>query len=179
MSRVGRKPINIPGNVKVGLEDYVVNVEGPKGKLSYRYSDGIRVEIQNNQIIVQRIKEGGKYQALHGLTRAIIKNMFIGVTEGFQKELEIVGVGYRAETKGKALILQLGFSHPVEYQIPEGITVEILKPTTIVVKGIDRQKVGEVAAEIRAFYPPEPYKGKGIRYKGEYIRKKAGKAGVK
>lgn len=178
MSRVGKRPIAIPSNVKVSLQDNTIHVEGPKGKLEFKVPEGISVEVGDDKVIVRRLKDEKKYRALHGTTRAIINNMVIGVTQGFQKELEIVGVGYRAQVRGKSLTLQLGFSHPIEYPIPEGITIETPSPTNIVVKGIDKQKVGQVAAEIRSFYPPEPYKGKGIRYKGEYVRKKAGKAGV-
>jgi large subunit ribosomal protein L6 len=179
MSRVGRKPIQVPSNTKVSLEDGLIKVEGPKGKLEFQIPAGIEIELDEDVIVVKRSKDEKKFRALHGLTRAIINNMLVGVTQGHQKELEIVGVGFRAQMKGKSLLLQIGFSHPVEYPLPEGITIEVPNPTTIVVKGIDKQKVGEVAAEIRAFYPPEPYKGKGIRYRGEYVRKKAGKAGLK
>ena len=179
MSRIGRKPVPLPNNVKCNIQNKDILIEGPKGKLNFQIPEGIKVEIENNQIIVKRESDEKRIRALHGLTRAIINNMVTGVTWGFQKELEIVGVGYRAQVQGKKLVMQLGFSHPVEYPIPEGITIETPKPTTIIVKGIDKQKVGEVAAEIRSYYPPEPYKGKGIRYRGEYVRRKAGKAGVK
>jgi len=179
MSRIGKKPVNIDSKVKVKIDNGLIYVEGPKGKLHFTVPHGIEIDIKDNQIIVKRLSEEKKICALHGLTRAIVNNMIVGVKDGFQKELEIIGVGYRAQVQGKKLVLQLGFSHPVEYSIPEGITVEVPKPTSIIVKGIDKQFVGEVAAEIRSYYPPEPYRGKGIRYKGEYVRKKAGKAGVK
>lgn len=179
MSRIGKRPVILPNNVKCNINENTVVIEGPKGKLNFQIPQGIKVKTEDNKIVVERTSDEKNIRALHGLTRAMINNMVIGVTEGFQKELEIVGVGYRAQVQGKKLVMQLGFSHPVEYPIPEGITIETPNPTTIIVKGIDKQKVGEIAAEIRAFYPPEPYKGKGIRYRGEYVRRKAGKAGVK
>jgi large subunit ribosomal protein L6 len=179
MSRIGKRPVILPNNVKCNINESTVVIEGPKGKLNFQIPEGIKVKTEDGKIVVERTSDEKNIRALHGLTRAMINNMVIGVTEGFQKELEIVGVGYRAQVQGKKLVMQLGFSHPVEYPIPEGITIETPNPTTIIVKGIDKQKVGEVAAEIRAFYPPEPYKGKGIRYRGEYVRRKAGKAGVK
>lgn len=175
MSRIGKKPIQIPKNVKVNINGGIISVEGPKGKLTYEINPDIKVEIKDGQINVSRNSNEKLTMALHGLTRTLINNMIIGTTEGFQKELEIVGVGFRAQVSGKKLIMQLGFSHPVEFHIPEGIVIETPKPIQIIVKGIDKQKVGEVAAEIRAIYPPEPYKGKGIRYVGEYVRKKVGK----
>ena len=179
MSRIGKKPINIDSKVKVKIDKYVTYVEGPKGKLEFPTPEGITVEVSESQIEVKRESDEKKFRALHGLTRSLINNMVIGVTEGFEKELEIIGVGYKAQVQDNKLSLQIGKSHPVEYPVPEGISIETPKPTIIIVKGIDKQFVGEVAAEIRAYYPPEPYKGKGIRYKGEYVRKKAGKAGIK
>ncbi len=179
MSRIGKKPIEVDTKVKVRIENNVTYVEGPNGKLESPIPEGITVELSENQIVVKRESEEKRFRALHGLTRSLVNNMVVGVTEGFQKELEIIGVGYKAQVQGKKLILQIGKSHPVEYPIPDGISMETPKPTIIIVKGIDKQFVGEVAAEIRAYYPPEPYKGKGIRYKGEYVRKKAGKAGIK
>ncbi len=176
MSRIGKKPIGIPKNVKVNINGNRISVEGPMGKLTYETHPDIKVEIKDEQIIVSLNSNEKSVVPLHGLTRTLINNMILGVTLGFQKELEIVGVGFRAQVSGKKLIMQLGFSHPVEVQIPEGIVLETPKPTQLIVKGIDKQKVGEVAAEIRAIYPPEPYKGKGIRYVGEYVRKKVGKA---
>jgi len=176
MSRVGKKPIPIPDKVEVKIEGNIVTIEGTKGKLEQKIHHRIKVEIENNEIIVKRLSDLKLDKSLHGLTRSLINNMVIGVTEGYTKELEIHGVGLRAKIQGKRLNLQLGFSHPIDYQIPESITIETPKPTQIIVKGIDKQEVAEVAAEIRNFYKPEPYKGKGIRYKGEYVRRKAGKS---
>jgi len=175
MSRVGKKPVDMPQGVKAKTEAGSIQVEGPKGKLGLTIPDGITVEIKDNKICVNRASEIKDHRMKHGLIRALINNMVIGVTEGFSKELEIIGVGFKAELSGKKLILNLGFSHPIEYAIPEGIAIEAPKPTQLVVKGIDKQAVGEVAAEIRDFHKPEPYKGKGVRYVGEYVRKKAGK----
>ena len=178
MSRVGKKPILIPDKVGVKIEGNIVTVEGPKGRLEQEIHHRIKVEIEDNKIIVKRPSDLKLDRSLHGLVRSLINNMIIGVTQGYSKELEIHGVGFRAKVMGKKLNLQLGFSHPVNYEIPEGITIEVPKPTEIIVKGIDKQKVAEVAAEIRNFYKPEPYKGKGIRYKGEHVRRKAGKTVV-
>lgn len=176
MSRVGKKPIQIPKNVKVNVSGNTVAVEGPKGKLTYEAQPNIKIEVKGDQVLVcPRLGEKSE-MALHGLTRTLINNMVLGVTAGYQKELEIQGVGFRAQVSGKKLVLQLGFSHPVDFQISEGIVIETPKPTQIVIKGIDKQKVGETAAEIRSIFPPEPYKGKGIRYLGEYVKKKVGKA---
>lgn len=176
MSRVGKKPILIPKNVKVSVTGNTVLVEGPKGKLTFDAHSSITVDAKADQIIVLRRSDEKSDKALHGLTRTLINNMVIGTTIGYQKELEIQGVGFRAQVSGKKLVLQLGFSHPVDFHIPEGIVIETPKPTQLIIKGIDKQKVGESAAEIRAIFPPEPYKGKGIRYLGEYVRKKVGKA---
>ncbi|MDP8261149.1 MAG: 50S ribosomal protein L6 [Candidatus Kappaea frigidicola] len=178
MSRIGKKPVDIPSNVKVNLDGKIVRVEGPKGKLEERMHQRMSAEVKDNQLIVSRLSDNKLDKSLHGLTRSLIQNMVIGVTEGYKKELEIHGVGMRAQLQGKKIVLQLGFSHPVNYDIPEGISVVIAKPTQIEITGIDKQSVGEVAAEIRHFYKPEPYKGKGIRYKGEYVRRKAGKTVV-
>ena len=175
MSRIGKKPIDIPSGVKVGITNTAVKVESSKGKLNFEFPYGVKVESKDNQIIVTRISDVKSYRMRHGLVRAIVQNMVTGVTEGFSKELEINGVGFKAQITGKDLVLNLGFSHPVEFKVPEGITIEVPKPTQISIKGIDKQLVGQVAAEIRDFYKPEPYKGKGIRYVGEYVRKKAGK----
>ena len=175
MSRVGKRPIDIPQGVKVSIAESSIRVEGTKGKLSLDILPEVKVELKGNQVIVTRISDEKEHMMKHGLMRALINNMVVGVSEGFTKELEIIGVGFKAQLSGKKLVLNLGFSHPVEYDIPEGITIETPKPTQITVKGIDKQLVGEVAAEIRDFYKPEPYKGKGIRYVGEYVRKKAGK----
>lgn len=176
MSKIGKRPIKLPEKVKVNFINNKILVEGPKGKLELEIPEQIKVKLEEDKIFVSRTSDQDEAKALHGLMRSLINNMVLGVTQGFEKELEIVGIGYRAQVKGKKLVLQLGFSHPVEYEIPEGITVETPSATTIVVKGIDKQKVGQIAAEIRACYKPEPYKGKGIRYKGEIVRKKVGKA---
>ena len=175
MSRVGKKVILLPEGCKVNAGPLSVQVEGAKGKLSLNIPEGIKVEAKDNKIVVGRASDEKKYVMKHGLIRALINNMVKGVTEGFSKELEIVVVGFKAQISGNKLVLNLGFSHPVEYNIPACITIETPKPTSIIVKGIDKQQVGEVAAEIRSYYKPEPYKGKGIRYVGEYVRKKAGK----
>ena len=175
MSRLGKKPITLPNNVKLSIEKMVISLEGPKGKLEYTIPDPIIVKFSDNQIKVSRPSDSKVHMSLHGLVRTLIKNMLIGVTEGYKKELEVRGVGYKAQAQGQKLTMMLGFSHAVEYSIPEGITVETPKPTIIIIKGIDKVKVGKVAAEIRDFYKPEPYKGKGIRYAGEYVRHKAGK----
>ncbi len=176
MSRVGRKPILIPKNVKVIITGNTILVEGPKGKLSFNAHPKITVEAKADQVIVSRSSDEKSDKSLHGLTRTLINNMVMGTTVGYQKELEIQGVGFRAQVNGKKLVLQVGFSHPVDFHISEGITIEAPKPTQIIIKGIDKQKVGETAAEIRAIFPPEPYKGKGIRYLGEHVRRKVGKA---
>ena len=175
MSRVGKKHILIPKNVKIDISNGLLHVEGPKGKLQYHLPESIQAELKDGQLMVNRLSDSKMDASLHGTSRSIIYNMVKGVTEGFVKELEIVGVGFRAQVQGKKLNVLLGFSHPVEYNIPDGIVIEAPKPNQIFVKGIDKVKVGEVAAEIRSFYEPEPYKGKGIRYAGEYVRRKAGK----
>ncbi len=176
MSRVGKKPVQILKGVKVAINGNTVLVEGPKGKLSLEVHPNIKAEIKGEQVILSTRTDEKSDMALHGLTRTLVNNMVIGTTTGYQKELEIQGVGFRAQVSGKKLVLQVGFSHPVEFHIPEGIVIEAPKPTQVIIKGIDKQKVGEVAAEIRAIFPPEPYKGKGIRYLGEYVRRKVGKA---
>jgi len=179
MSRVGKKPINIPKNVKVDIKENFISVEGPKGKLQHTVPEGLAASIVDDKIVVKKIGSASKHESLHGLTRTLILNLLIGVTEGYKKELEIKGVGFKAQIQGKTLQLVLGFSHTVKYEIPEGLTIVAPKPTQIVISGIDKVKVGEVAAEIRDFFLPEPYKGKGIRYVGEYVRHKAGKAVAK
>jgi len=175
MSRIGKVPIPIPEKVEVKVEGDTVSVKGPKGSLSHRLPPEIYVELQDGQIWVRRKNDSRRARSLHGLNRTLIANMVKGVTEGFEKKLEIVGVGYRAALQGRTLQLSLGYSHPVLYPIPEGIEITLDSPTNITVKGIDKQKVGQVAAEIRALRKPEPYKGKGIRYAGEEVRRKAGK----
>ncbi|MFH1245750.1 MAG: 50S ribosomal protein L6 [Candidatus Omnitrophota bacterium] len=176
MSRVGRKPIDIPANVKVEIKNGEVAVQGTRGQLSGRVHPRITAEVKGAQIIVTRPSDNKMDKSLHGLTRNLIYNMVKGVSDGFSKELEIRGVGFRAQSDAKTLTMQLGFSHPVVFAIPEGIIVEVPKPTQLIVRGADKQKVGQAAAEIRAFYKPEPYKGTGIRYKDEYVRHKVGKA---
>lgn len=175
MSRIGKKPISVPSNVKVAVSEGEVRVEGPKGKLNYRFHPRMKVNFRENTLVVERPTNIRTDRALHGLTRSLLQNMVHGVTEGYKKELEIEGVGYKAQLSGKKLVLNLGFSHSIEYQVPEGIEIKTPKPTVIVVSGTDRQKVGQVAAEIRHFHEPEPYKGKGIHYVGEIIRRKQGK----
>jgi len=176
MSRIGRKPVAIPAGVKVEVKDSCVYVEGPKGKLSRPFSGRISIEVKDNQVVFNRAGDSKVERCLHGLYRALVNNMVKGVTDGYLKELEIIGTGFKAAVQGNKLVMQVGFSHPVNFAIPDGIKIEAPKPTQLTVRGIDREKVGEVAAEIRAFYPPEPYKGKGIRYAGERVKKKVGKA---
>jgi large subunit ribosomal protein L6 len=176
VSRVGRKPIPIVAGVKVQKTDHAVKVVGPKGELTASVHPDIRFEIKDNRVFVTRSSDLKEQRSLHGLWRALIANMIKGVTEGYTKKLELVGVGYRAEMKGKKLQLALGFSHPILFAPPEGLKVEAPTQTNITVSGIDKQLVGQVAAKIRSFRPPEPYKGKGVKYEGEYIRRKAGKA---
>lgn len=177
MSRIGKLPVAIPAGVKVSLDGCKMTVQGPKGTLSQNLNERISVAVETEQIVFTRSTDEKQDTALHGLTRALVNNMIVGVTTGFQKNLEINGVGYRAEISGKVLTLALGFSHPVVYELPEGITVEIEKQTKLSVNGIDKQLVGSAAAKIRSFRKPEPYKGKGIKYADERILRKAGKAG--
>ncbi|MGD8276912.1 MAG: 50S ribosomal protein L6 [Gemmatimonadota bacterium] len=179
MSRIGKKPIPIPQGVDVAVDGHTVRVKGPKGELERTFRPEIDIAMAEGEVRVTRRSDAKRDRAFHGLTRALLANMVMGVSDGFKKTLEIVGVGYRAEKKSKALALAVGYSHPVEYPEPSGITISTPTPTTIVIEGVDRQKVGQVAAEIRAVRPPEPYKGKGIRYQGEHVRRKAGKAGAK
>jgi large subunit ribosomal protein L6 len=175
MSRIGKQPIPVPSGVEVTIEPELVRVKGPKGELEERVSRDIGVEQQNGEIVVTRPTDRGEHRALHGLTRSLIANMVEGVTNGYEKRLEIQGVGYRAQLQGNKLVLALGYSHPVEMDAPAGIDFEVPQPTRIVVRGISKQAVGEVAAIIRKQRPPEPYKGKGIRYEGEYVARKVGK----
>ncbi len=179
MSRIGKKPISFDSNVKVSVDGNTVKVEGPKGVLTYEKPQGINVEVNGNQIIVTRENDHRAVRSLHGLVRTLLNNMVTGVTKGFEKKLEIVGVGYRVALKGKDLDFSLGYSHPVVYQAPEGIEFFVESQTKFGVRGIDKQKVGQVAANLRALRPPEPYKGKGIKYEGERILRKAGKSGKK
>lgn len=176
MSRIGKKPIDLPSGVKAAMADNVITVEGQKGKSTYNVPPRFKVEIKDNKIIVTRPSEEKLDKATHGLIRSLINNMAIGVSNGYTKELEITGVGFKAAVQGPVLNIQLSYTHPINFNIPDGITVETPKPTNIVIKGIDKTKVGKVAAEIRDFYRPEPYKGKGIKYVGEHVRRKAGKA---
>lgn len=176
MSRIGKKPVLIPAGVSVAIDGSHVTVKGPKGELSRTFSPLVTIEEEGQELHVLRVDDSTESNAQHGLTRTLLNNMVIGVTEGYEKRLELTGVGYRATLKGKDIELSLGFSHPVSYACPEGITFEVPDNTHIVVKGIDKEQVGRVAAEIRQKRPPEPYKGKGIHYQGEHIRRKAGKA---
>jgi len=175
VSRVGKVPIPIPKDVKVKLTDSILEVVGPTGRLSHRIPSEIQISIEPEQIVVKRPNDHRTTRCLHGLTRALIANMITGVTQGFEKRLEIQGIGYRADLQGNVLRLTLGFSHPVLFPLPEGVKVEVERQTSIKVKGIDKQLVGSVAAQIRSLKPPEPYKGKGIRYVGEYVKLKVGK----
>jgi large subunit ribosomal protein L6 len=175
MSRIGRQPIPVPASVTVAIEPESVRVSGPKGELSERISRDIDVVQEGEQLLVSRPTNRGEHRALHGLTRSLVANMVQGVTDGYEKRLEIQGVGYRAQLKGKNLELAVGYSHPVPIPAPEGIEFEVPQPTRVVVKGISKQLVGETAAIIRKQRPPEPYKGKGIRYEGEYVARKVGK----
>jgi len=181
MSRIGKQIIEIPSGVQVTIEGTLVKVKGPKGELEFSHDPAITVVINDNVINVTRGEDEPHVRSLHGLTRALINNMVVGVSQGFKKELEIIGVGYRAQLSGKKLTLSLGFSHPIELQVPEGLTTEMDKArkNTIVITGIDKQLVGQFAANIRSFRPPEPYKGKGIRYVGEHVIRKAGKSAAK
>ena len=177
MSRIGKAPITVPSGVEVQIQGRQVAVKGPKGELDIRVPVDITVRQDGEEILVERSDDERRNRALHGLTRSLVNNMVLGVSEGFSKELEIVGVGYRAAAKGSnALELQLGFSHPVNVEAPDGITFDVPEPTRIIVSGIDKQVVGQVAADIRSYRKPEPYKGKGVRYLGEHVARKAGKA---
>ena len=176
MSRIGKKPIDLPSGVKVSIANNVITLEGTKGKLTYNIPPRFKVEAKDNKIIVTRPSDEKQDKATHGLVRSLINNMVTGVSAGYTKSLEITGVGFKASVQGKNLNLQLSYTHPISFGIPEGITVETPDATKIVIKGTDKTKVGQVAAEIRDFYRPEPYKGKGIKYAGEHVRRKAGKA---
>ncbi|WP_226660060.1 50S ribosomal protein L6 [Pseudalkalibacillus hwajinpoensis] len=177
MSRVGLKPVDIPSDVTIDIKGDVVTVKGPKGELSRTFSSDIKVNIEENVLTVARPSDNKEHRALHGTTRSLIANMVEGVTKGFEKGLEIIGVGYRASKSGQKLILNVGYSHPVEMVPEEGIEIDVPSNTKVVVKGIDKERVGAVAANIRAVRTPEPYKGKGIRYENEYVRRKEGKTG--
>ena len=176
MSRIGKQPIEIPSGVEVDAANEVVTVKGPRGQLVQRVHPEMRIRQEDGAVRVERPNDEGFYRGLHGLTRTLIANMVEGVTKGFEKRLAIVGVGYRAQLRGKDLELAVGYSHPVPVRCPEGIEFEVPTPTSIIIRGNDKQAVGEIAARIRKVRKPEPYKGKGIRYEGEFVRKKAGKA---
>ena len=176
MSRIGQKPITLPQGVKVQVSDQKVDVQGPKGKMSVPMPRGIKFQTKDS--VLTALRDSDEHRALHGLARALVANAVHGVTEGFKKDLDIVGVGYRAEVKGKNLVIALGFSHPVEFPIPEGIQIAVEKQTHMVVSGADKGQVGQVAANLRRLRPPDPYKQKGIRITGERLKKKAGKAGA-
>ena len=175
MSRIGKKPVEVVKGVEVKLDGQHLTVKGPKGQLDLSVHPDMTVKVDGSEVVVERPSDQKNHKALHGLTRSLIQNMVTGVSEGFTRTLEIVGVGYRAEMKGKNLGLALGYSHPIEFTPPEGVTIETPNQTTVVVSGADKQAVGQAAAVIRGYRPPEPYKGKGIRYQGEQIRRKAGK----
>jgi large subunit ribosomal protein L6 len=179
MSRIGRKPVPVPNGVTVTLNGPAITVKGPKGELSRKLHPDMQVKVENGTVTVNRPTDDDRHRALHGLTRSLIANMVEGVTQGYKKQLEITGVGYKAEVKPFGLQLALGYSHPVEYRAPAGIKLTAPQPTAVVIEGADKEKVGQVAAEIRALRKPEPYKGKGVKYQGEQVRRKAGKAGGK
>jgi large subunit ribosomal protein L6 len=178
VSRVGRKVIVVPAGVKVQVSEQALEVQGPKGKLSTPVPPGIQFALEGQKLSCQRASDEQRLRAFHGMARALAQNAIRGVTEGFSKDLDIVGVGYRAQVEGNKVVFALGFSHPIEYKVPEGIKIAVEKQTRVTVSGIDRQKVGQVAAEIRGLRRPDPYKQKGIRYVGEHLKKKAGKAGA-
>ena len=177
MSRIGNKPVVIPAGVTVDFKDNTVTVKGPKGELSYTFNQNISLEQREGEVVFTRPDDSKENKTIHGTTRAVFNNMVVGVTEGFQKELELIGVGYRAQLQGKKLVLNVGYSHPVEFTPEEGVEIEVPSNTKVIVKGYDKQKVGELAANIRGVRPPEPYKGKGIRYVDEFVRRKEGKTG--
>ena len=177
MSRIGNKPVVIPAGVTIDLKDNTVTVKGPKGELSYTFNQNITLVQNEGEVVFTRPDDSKENKTIHGTTRAVFNNMVVGVTEGFQRELELIGVGYRAQLKGKKLVLNVGYSHPVEFTPEEGLEIEVPSNTKVIVKGYDKQKVGELAANIRGVRPPEPYKGKGIRYVDEFVRRKEGKTG--
>jgi len=177
MSRIGKHPIDVPKGVTVTIEGNTIKVKGPKGELERKIHSDMKLSMENDQVTVARPSEEANHKALHGLSRTLVANMVEGVTTGFKKQLDIVGVGYKAETRPYGLQLALGFSHPVEYRAPKGIKLSAPQPTQVIIEGANKEIVGQVAAELRSLRPPEPYKGKGIKYAGEQIRRKAGKAG--
>jgi len=175
MSNIGKKPIDIPDGVDINLSKDTINVKGPLGELYLNFNANMTIDYKNNQVLVQRPSDEKKYKAFHGLYRALIQNMIIGVTKGFSKELSLVGVGYTAEKTGDFLLINAGYSHPIYLEIPSNITIDVPSVTSIIIKGANKQNVGDVAAKIRGIRKPEPYKGKGIKYANEYIKRKAGK----
>lgn len=179
MSRVGRLPVTLPAGVEVNIDDHLVEVKGPKGKLAREIHPEMQIAQEDNTLYITRPSDEKQHRALHGLTRSLVQNMVDGVDKGFSKSLELVGVGYRAALQGKKLVLNIGYSHQVEIEPDEGLEIEVPAASKIVVKGIDKEKVGALAAQIRSVRSPEPYKGKGIKYENEVIRRKAGKAGIK
>jgi large subunit ribosomal protein L6 len=179
MSRIGKKPVPIPKGVNIDLAKAMITISGPKGKLSQVLRNEITIKVENGQVVLERIDESKRSKALHGLYRNLVNNMMIGVVDGFTRVLQIVGVGYKAELKGKKLIINIGFSNPVEYDIPDGVTIQVETNTKIIATSNDKHKLGQACAIIRAIRPPEPYKGKGIRFENEVVRKKVGKTGVK
>lgn len=179
MSRVGRLPVEIPKGVTVNVEPSAVTVKGPKGELSAAYRPEVNVSVNDNEVVVERTSETKKARGFHGLYRQLIRNMVVGVTDGFSKTLLINGVGFRAEVNGQTIMLNLGYSNPIEFRLPDGVSAEADGPNKLTVRGIDKQLVGKVASEIRKIRPPEPYKGKGVKYADEYVRRKVGKSGIK
>ncbi|MGM0904307.1 MAG: 50S ribosomal protein L6 [Bacillota bacterium] len=177
MSRVGKKPIEIPAGVTVTNENNLVTVKGPKGELSRSFNQDMQIVIEENVITISRPTDAKEHRALHGTTRAVLANMVEGVSKGFERSLDLIGVGYRAAKQGKKLVLSVGYSHPVEIEAEEGLEIEVPSNTKIIIKGTDKERVGALAANIRGVRPPEPYKGKGIRYEGEFVRRKEGKTG--
>ena len=177
MSRVGKKPIEIPAGVTVTNENNHVTVKGPKGELSRTFNKDIEINMEDNVITINRPSDAKEHRALHGTTRAVLSNMIEGVSKGFERSLDLIGVGYRAAKQGKKLVLNVGYSHPVEIEAEEGLEIEVPSNTKVIVKGADKERVGALAANIRGVRPPEPYKGKGIRYEGEFVRRKEGKTG--
>jgi len=179
MSRIGKMSVPVPSGVTVSIDGSTVSVKGPKGELSRKFPEGISFSLENNQVLAARSSDEAQQKAVHGLSRALVANMVEGVTKGYQKQLEITGVGYKAEPKPYGLLFSLGYSHTIEFKAPKGITLKATQPTQVLVEGADKEVVGQVAAEIRSLRKPEPYKGKGIKYVGEKVRRKAGKAGGK
>lgn len=177
MSRIGKLPVKIPSGVTVTVHDHTVSVRGGKAELTRQLNPEMKVTVKDGSVVVERPSESKLHRSLHGLTRTLVWNMIEGVSKGYEKQLELVGVGYRASRQGDALVVSVGFSHPVRYPVPAGITIDVPEPTKITIKGASKEEVGQVAAEVRKIRPPEPYKGKGILYRGERIRRKAGKTG--